>query len=495
MNFFSIFKGAFNMGSHGHVFSGGVNRPWMSPAEFKQWLEVFAPTLVLTVAGVTVFRDAIVRSIASSSHPALVYIILLACLLGLLLCALTLRCFQREATAIGFWKRRVLQKESMDSDEAVGLGVGRRPIVAPALEILSSQLPQGERQARFEVELAASSVALSERLGYVNYLAGALIGLGLVGTFIGLLGTLEDLGAVFGTLANTSNTNIDPTAVFAGMVQKLQDPMKAMGTAFVASLYGLLGSLLVGLCGLTVSRIGQGLIQTLRNLARSFETGVQSVPAESLAAHHDGAHWGSMVSQQQALLTRLLESQLDSQSQLQAWLAAQTQQQEASLQKMVQAQFDAQAQLQDGLIASQQQFQVFEHALKAHRQDCAEIVGHSEQALGAFKEMLSAQEAALLAQQQAMSAQDQVAQALASRMTAQEAQLSLTVEGLVERLNNDHAFMRSEVMAAIEHHQTERAGQMQAVSDSLLNLASQMAQSSQLLSQQVGPSDRCAGAS
>ena len=64
--------------------------------ELRQWLAVFAPSLLVTLAGLTVFREAIWRSIASSAHPSLVYLILLACLVALVLCAFTLNHYQKE---------------------------------------------------------------------------------------------------------------------------------------------------------------------------------------------------------------------------------------------------------------------------------------------------------------------------------------------------------------------------------------------------------------
>jgi hypothetical protein len=78
-------------------------------------------------------------------------------------------------------------------------------------------------------------------------LGGALIGLGLVGTFIGLLGTLDELGNLFSALMGNSSAGATQADMFKDMLQKLQAPMRGMGTAFVASLYGLMGSLLLGM--------------------------------------------------------------------------------------------------------------------------------------------------------------------------------------------------------------------------------------------------------
>ena len=88
---------------------------------------------------------------------------------------------------------------------------------------------------------------------------------------MGLLGTLEDLGKLFGALVQTSNANANPVDIFSDMVRRLQDPMRGMGTAFVASLYGLLGSLVLGLQILAVGKIGHALINQVHMLVRRAE--------------------------------------------------------------------------------------------------------------------------------------------------------------------------------------------------------------------------------
>lgn len=51
------------------------------------------------------------------------------------------------------------------------------------------------------------------------------------------------------------------------MIQKLQGPMEGMGTAFVASLYGLLGSLVIGLTATSVRRAAEQLFNGVRSFA------------------------------------------------------------------------------------------------------------------------------------------------------------------------------------------------------------------------------------
>jgi hypothetical protein len=108
-----------------------------------------------------------------------------------------------------------------------------------------------------------------------SYIGGALIGLGLVGTFIGLLGTLQELGALFSSLLNTGSQSTASADMFGDMLRRMQGPLRGMGTAFVASLYGLLGSLLLGLVVLSVRKTGEDIIDKARQSVRDLDYGTQ----------------------------------------------------------------------------------------------------------------------------------------------------------------------------------------------------------------------------
>ena len=124
------------------------------------------------------------------------------------------------------------------------------------------------RQTAVENELKAIEKRLASMLGLPNFIGSALVGLGLVGTFIGLLGTLDDLGQLFASLGAGGTAGTDATAMFGDMVRRLQEPMRGMGTAFVASLYGLLGSLLLGLTVLSVRKTASAVIDRIRQVVR-----------------------------------------------------------------------------------------------------------------------------------------------------------------------------------------------------------------------------------
>ncbi len=76
-----------------------------------------------------------------------------------------------------------------------------------------------------------------------RYVIGLLIFLGLLGTFWGLLDTVNAVGETIGGLSGGSG---DAVALFEELKGGLQAPLSGMGTAFSSSLFGLAGSLVLG---------------------------------------------------------------------------------------------------------------------------------------------------------------------------------------------------------------------------------------------------------
>jgi hypothetical protein len=75
-----------------------------------------------------------------------------------------------------------------------------------------------------------------------RYLVGLLVFLGLLGTFWGLLETMQSVGGAISAL----DTKGESVAVFDELKAGLAAPLKGMGTAFSSSLLGLAGSLILG---------------------------------------------------------------------------------------------------------------------------------------------------------------------------------------------------------------------------------------------------------
>ena len=109
----------------------------------------------------------------------------------------------------------------------MGEGRGRLALSAAALRTLLDSV--GSR--------------LEETRETSRYLIGLLIFLGLLGTFYGLLETVQSVKGVIGGL---SAGGAVPARAFADLKARLETPLGGMSTAFSASLFGLAGSLVLG---------------------------------------------------------------------------------------------------------------------------------------------------------------------------------------------------------------------------------------------------------
>ncbi|MBK9079334.1 MAG: flagellar motor protein MotA [Hyphomicrobium sp.] len=83
-----------------------------------------------------------------------------------------------------------------------------------------------------------------------RYLVGLLVFLGLLGTFWGLLDTIQSVGKAIDTLDTKA---VDNVQMFGDLKAALNAPLKGMGTAFSSSLLGLAGSLVLGFLELQAS--------------------------------------------------------------------------------------------------------------------------------------------------------------------------------------------------------------------------------------------------
>lgn len=409
-------------------------KPW---AQVGQWVVAFTPPLFVTVLGVTLFYDLIVRSIHAAADPAIVYGILSAFFLGVFLCAQALYRFQSESRYVGRWEARMLAERR--DDFALEGRRGRQRIAFPALATLSLKLPSVERQARFELEVKAADMALSEKLSLANYIAGALIGLGLVGTFVGLLGTLEDLGAVFGSLAQTGNSEVNPSAVFSSMVQKLQDPMRSMGTAFVTSLYGLLGSLIIGLCSLSVAKAANSVIKGLHAASRLHGT----LFAERDRPARGSAEDSLTVYHLKNLVANMLEAQTHRDKHLQDWLQN----------------------------SEDRMFKLLDQMLEANWSSTNELIDRSQSASQELAEVLRSYSENSLE--------------IARRLKDQDGTLLQTIEQMAQQMASDQAFLRDEVIAKLQSVQSESQRGLGAATQLIHQVAGSTEHVSELLERHI----------
>lgn len=92
---------------------------------------------------------------------------------------------------------------------------------------------------------------LDEQREVSRYMIGLLIFLGLLGTFWGLLLTIDSISDVIGNMSVGSG---DLNQLFNQLKAGLAQPLRGMGTAFSASMLGLAGALVLGFLDLTAGQ-------------------------------------------------------------------------------------------------------------------------------------------------------------------------------------------------------------------------------------------------
>ena len=99
--------------------------------------------------------------------------------------------------------------------------------------------------------LDSLNLRLDETREIARYLIGLLVFLGLLGTFWGLLNTIDSVGEVINSLGAEDE---DSSLMFLKLKEGLRQPLDGMGTAFSSSLFGLSGSLILGFLDIQASQ-------------------------------------------------------------------------------------------------------------------------------------------------------------------------------------------------------------------------------------------------
>jgi len=121
------------------------------------------------------------------------------------------------------------------------------------------------QSAAMEPEIEALEHHFQKKQELSTFLVGLMVGLGLLGTFIGLLETLIATSELIGSIAGSlSGGGGNMESEFGKIVGGLQKPLSAMGTAFSASMFGLVGSIMLGFQGVVVNKTAATLVDNIR---------------------------------------------------------------------------------------------------------------------------------------------------------------------------------------------------------------------------------------
>jgi len=252
---------------------------------FKQlniyYILVTLPFALLLI-GAAVFYDAIQATLVRNPHPQINYAIFVIILFGGVLISLSAHRLVREARTLMDYSRAVrantdwatLQK--MTNNYTGDISYLLQMVAASGGRSISHQ-----EQAAIEHEHTAARNHLTRRNGLPQYLTGLLVGMGLLGTFIGLLSTLTDISTLIGSFAELDMSTASPLLVFRTMIERMKAPMQSMSIAFSASMFGLLGSIILGLMMVGIRRLQADIFSVLGSevarhieLALAYETAI-----------------------------------------------------------------------------------------------------------------------------------------------------------------------------------------------------------------------------
>lgn len=272
--------------------------------------------LVTVLALGLYFQQAVIDSILFTPHPAIVFIIFGISALGALMLVINLRHLLQDHALF----TRLLPLDTTLRQELLQ-DIRQQPGRFRALAGLLAMQPvldRHEQREACEAEIDRIQAQYNEALSFPNFLSGSLVGLGLVGTFIGLLGALGDIADLISGLSAMNNPNGNMLEMFSQLIKQLQNPMKSMATAFVASLFGLVGSMTLGFMLIAQRKFTPMLLNEWRSLVnesllQSSSLGDGSIPhgatpAENLQiALTEAEQWKHLFAQLRAEHKQLLE--------------------------------------------------------------------------------------------------------------------------------------------------------------------------------------------
>jgi biopolymer transport protein ExbB/TolQ len=238
--------------------------------------------VIIFFLGMVVYKDAVGKILDNNPHPELIYGIFAFLAFGVIL---TFSIFYRYAVeqkrlAIFLEEKAIAANAPQDTQmvsrrsasaerlkRVAKVAGGRDAPIYPIFSLLSMatrRMTIQEGRGAVERELEVYNKRITSWLSMPQFLGGLLIGMGLVGTFIGLLSALDEIAIAISGLAGPGAAGGDSSGMFQILIARLQKPMQSMGIAFSASLFGLMGSIILGFMMVAVKRCAQEVVAHLR---------------------------------------------------------------------------------------------------------------------------------------------------------------------------------------------------------------------------------------
>lgn len=144
--------------------------------------------------------------------------------------------------------REVEWLDDFQREDIIAESASTPRLLAPMATMLGEHKPERLNLSTIAMRSLLDGIAtrLDESREISRYMIGLLVFLGLLGTFWGLLGTVDSIGNVISGLTAGSAAS----TAFEELKSGLKAPLAGMGTAFSSSLFGLAGSLVLGFLAL-----------------------------------------------------------------------------------------------------------------------------------------------------------------------------------------------------------------------------------------------------
>lgn len=224
------------------------------------------PVLLIGL-GTVVFFEEIMSTVRGNPHPQINYIIFALVVAGCYQMLAHVWRINREGRLFAHYHKMVQSGIADQEIDALLRDLSMKDDVAPLIQLIEglrcSPL-NSVQHAAVESELERFAARQSRRLMMAQFMGGLMVGMGLLGTFIGLLGALAEIGNLIGSF-NLGAGMTDPVATISELVTRLTAPMKAMGVAFSASLFGVLGSLIMGVLMVGVKGASSDLVSFVQS--------------------------------------------------------------------------------------------------------------------------------------------------------------------------------------------------------------------------------------
>jgi hypothetical protein len=242
--------------------------------DLRKYFVLGSLPMVATIGGGILFKDFVVNAIETNLALNMKIVITMCIGAALMYWRMwqmwvedkALRKFARLAHAKGTEDPSIVTKRMravIDSKEFAKRDI--RKVLEPVAQT-GGRIRSRVDQAAIEGEIHSMKAELEARWEFPNFLVGFMVALGLLGTFIGLLETLVGTSALIGNFGTGGNLD----EAIGALVTGLQKPLAGMGTAFSASMFGLVGSCVLGMIMMSVRAFGNGLVGNVHGTVTDF---------------------------------------------------------------------------------------------------------------------------------------------------------------------------------------------------------------------------------